>query len=531
MFINLILLSIVAIIYLLLGVLAFINKPKDKYVRIFFIFIVLMAVWIIANFFSDLAKEYSLVMFWMKLTFIMPVIFVTILFYFSLIFPKGKINNWLKYSIWVASLVITVLIFSRLIIWDVTITKSGADVTFGSLGALYLLYFLGFLSAAIYVLLKKYLKEKGVEKKQLGFLLLGLCLFLIGATITNLIIPFAWGIFEPSKYGPYFSIIFTTMTFYAITRHHLFDIKIIATEIFAVVISAIMFVQIFAYESSQGVFLGVLLFIGVAFFSYLLFRSVNKEVQAKNKIVSLNKELNQKNTYLDELLKQKSEFLHITSHQLKTPISIIRGYLSMILDGDYTGTKKDDAIAKAMMASNRLGDTVRDFLDASDLEGENIYFKLSPVSITKIIEDLIDNKQVLLKNKDLKLELIKPQTPLPLALTSEERITDVFSNLIDNAIFYTPQGSVKVLLSADSKSIQIEVRDTGIGILPEEGEKLFQKFFRSVRSSLLKPDGSGLGLFIAQKIVLNCGGKIWLKSQGLGKGTSFFVKLPIHNKK
>lgn len=531
MYINLILLGIIVLINFSLGVLAFINNPRNKNLKIFFLFIIFLVTWIIANYFSDITKDYFWVIFWLRLTFIAPVLFATVLLYFGLIFPAEKLRISSRYLLGISSLIVSILVFSNLIIKDVVIKESGVDVVFGYLGAVYLLYFVGILVAALIVLLKKYFKSKDLEKKQLKTFILGLFLFLFGATVTNLIIPFIWGLFEPSKYGPYFSVIFTTLAFYAITKHHLFKVKIIATEIFAVILSIISFAQIFIYESWQGRFLGTILFIFVTFFSYLLIRSVLKEVKSKEQIERLNKELSRKNEYLDELLKQKSEFLHVTSHQLKTPISIIRGYLSMIIDGDYKGTKKDEAIIKVMQATNRLSDTVRDFLDASDLEGETIYFKLEPVNIHDILKETISDKQILIKNKNLQIIMAEPHEEIPLVSTSKDRIIDVFSNLIDNAVYYTPKGSITISFIKKGKSVIVEIKDTGIGISKEESAKLFEKFSRSSRSKLLRPDGSGLGLFIARKIVINCGGKIWFHSDGQGTGTSFFVELPIYNDK
>ncbi len=524
---HIFILGFIVVVNFLISILVYINEPKNKNNKYFFLFVFSLIIWVITNYLSDVDSNFFRVWWWLRLTFITPALFVTILFYFSLNFPKtGLVSKRVKITIWVCLVTIVFLLLSDLIIKSFKMSEGGVAVNFGYLGIVYVMYFVFFFLASLYVLARKFIQEKGVTKKQLLYLILGLSLFVVSATTTNLIIPFIFNVFLLSVYGPYFFIFFVVFLAYAITKHKLFNIKVVATEIFSLFITFILFVNLFFFNSVPELLVKLVIFIATLFFVILLIKSTFAEVKHQEWIEKLNKELGIKNNYLDELLKQKGEFLHITSHQLKTPISIIRGYLSMIIEGDYKGTKKDEAIIKAMQATNRLGDTVRDFLDASDLEGEFIYFKLEPVNIDDILRELISNKQILIKNKDLRIILVEPSEKVPIVSTSKERIMDVFSNLIDNAIYYTPKGSIEVSFKLKDKSVMVAIKDTGIGISSEEAGKLFTKFSRSSRAKLLRPDGSGLGLFIARKIVTNCGGKIWLHSEGIGKGASFFVELP-----
>ncbi|MDX9892968.1 MAG: ATP-binding protein [Patescibacteria group bacterium] len=257
-------------------------------------------------------------------------------------------------------------------------------------------------------------------------------------------------------------------------------------------------------------------------------QNFNKNLQQKVDIQT--QEITKKNQYLQELLKMKNEFLNIASHQLKTPISITRGYLSMILDGTIKEqAKQQDALEKAMGGINRLNETVKNFLDASDLEGKEMELEIAKTDILKLIEDLIAAKKILAENKGLVLEFIKPKEKIPSFNLDGSRLTEAISNLIDNAIFYTNEGKVCVSLNVSNNEIIISIQDTGIGISPSEQKNLFNKFRRGKRAILAKPDGSGLGLYICKKIVELHKGKIVLES-AVGQGTKFIIQLPTNLK-
>ena len=248
----------------------------------------------------------------------------------------------------------------------------------------------------------------------------------------------------------------------------------------------------------------------------------------KQRVDEQTREIKEKNIHLEELLKMKTEFLDIASHQLKTPISITRGYLSMILDGTLKEpAKKDDAIKKAMFGINRLNETVKDFLDASDLEGEKIELDLEKTDLTKLVAKLCQEKEILAKDKNLKLVFASSEKKPIVVSIDSSRLSEAISNLIDNAIFYTEKGGVAVSadLSADKKSAIIKIADTGIGISASDRKRLFNKFTRGEKAVLTKPDGSGLGLYITQKIVESHHGKVDLQSE-VGKGSTFSVTLP-----
>jgi len=260
-----------------------------------------------------------------------------------------------------------------------------------------------------------------------------------------------------------------------------------------------------------------------------LYREVHEFSKTlEQKVAEQTQEIRKQNIYLKDLIKMKGEFLNIASHQLKTPISITRGYLSMLLDGTLKGPKKRlDSLQKAMAGIDRLNETVKDFLDASDLEGKDIELELEKTDLFKLIKSIVDGKELLAKKKGLKLIFNQPPKKLSLMKLDPSRLYEAIANLVDNAVFYTEKGEVTVTLSQAEKKKEaiIKVADTGIGISPEEQKKLFTKFTRGKKAILTKPDGSGLGLYISKRIIDLHKGSIKLKSEA-GKGTTFIISLP-----
>ncbi|MCK9393678.1 MAG: ATP-binding protein [Candidatus Paceibacterota bacterium] len=247
----------------------------------------------------------------------------------------------------------------------------------------------------------------------------------------------------------------------------------------------------------------------------------------KEKIEEQTKDIKQNNKYLKELLDMKSDFLRVISHQLNTPLSIIRGYFSMMKDGDY---KPEKALPIIEAGLYRIINTVADYCDAYKLEGEKMETKPTKVNIEEAIENTIKEKIKYIKDKNLKLSIKKPNFKIPIVWCDLEKTTRVLSNLIENAISYTDKGSIELSYGLKKDFLIINIKDTGCGISKSDKEKLFEKFSRGNRAPNIHPDGSGLGLYISKKIIEGNGGEIYYKSNGENKGTTFSFTIPIYKK-
>jgi signal transduction histidine kinase len=256
---------------------------------------------------------------------------------------------------------------------------------------------------------------------------------------------------------------------------------------------------------------------------------VARNLELYENVQKVNKDLHEANTHLKVLDKAKSEFLSIASHQLRTPVSAIKGYLSMMLDGDFG--KIPDNISKIINdlfeSASRLARTINIFLNVSRIEAGRLKLEKHAMQIDDMIDSVITELINSAASKNIKLIYNKPKQTPPLIYADSDKLREVVLNLIDNAIKYTPEGSVEVSLEFDDKNLTFISKDTGIGINPEEARTLFRKFVRGDGVAQIHTGGSGLGLFIAQKITKEHNGRIWVESEGKSKGSVFKFEVPL----
>ena len=234
---------------------------------------------------------------------------------------------------------------------------------------------------------------------------------------------------------------------------------------------------------------------------------------------------------LKKLDQAKSEFISIASHQLRTPLTTIKGYISMILEKSYgqMSRKIKKPLENINVSNERLIKLVNDLLSVSRIEAGKIELDLAKVSIEKTIAEVIDELAIIAEKKKIYLKFKKAGKPLPEITADKDKIRQVIINLIDNAIRYTNQGGITAVCRAEKGKCKIEITDTGEGMTEEEISKLFESFSRGKAGPRFWTEGAGLGLYIAKKFVEMHQGRIWAKSAGKNKGSTFHIELPIKN--
>lgn len=235
------------------------------------------------------------------------------------------------------------------------------------------------------------------------------------------------------------------------------------------------------------------------------------------------------NSQLKDLDKAKSEFLSIASHQLYTPLTALRGYISMILEGDYGPISDEqkpilDILNKSTL---RLIELIKDLLDISRIESGRLELHLESVDLVEIATELVADLLPNAINKKLDLQFHAPEHELPHVVVDSQRIRQVMLNFVDNAIKYTPEGHVDVYLKEEGGRVTFSVTDTGRGLAPGSVEKLFQKFSRVGGSFRVNTEGTGLGLYVAKQIINEHRGRVSVSSPGENKGSTFSMELPI----
>jgi signal transduction histidine kinase len=447
---------------------------------------------------------------------------------FSFVFPFQKTQPSFFYKTLFYLFTLSILFISiwpGVMIEKVEIVSWGKNVILGWPYFLYVTYFTLCMIGAFGNFIQKYRESKGVEKLQIKYVFWGLILAAIWGTIFNLFFPLA-GNYKWIWLGPYFTLIMISFLTYSILKHHLLNIKVMATEIFSILISIFLLLDALLSKTKTEFFLKFGLFLVVTFFSYLLIRSVINEVKAKEKIAKISQDLKKVNTELKRLDQEKSDFLSIASHQLRTPMTVMKGYISMITEGMFGEIQKDakNALSKIYVSNQRLIKLVNDLLNLSRIERGKMRYNFQKDRVEKVVKDVISQLKPVAEQKGLFLDYEKPVSKIPEIIFDTEYIRQVIINLLDNAIKYTQKGGIKVSISTNPQKIILAVKDSGAGIATEEIGKIFKRYQRGLKQGA---KGLGMGLYIAKKIVDDHKGKIWAKSEGKGKGTTFFVELPI----
>ncbi|MFH1564596.1 MAG: ATP-binding protein [bacterium] len=241
-----------------------------------------------------------------------------------------------------------------------------------------------------------------------------------------------------------------------------------------------------------------------------------------------SKQLQRANKNLVELADAKSNFLSVASHQLRTPVSIVKGMLSMLVDGDVPKDKEHQFIERSFANLKRLNNIIHDLLSASAVEGVDFKLNKKMTQIDDIIKKVVEERTEKATAKNLKLIYNQPKTLIKPLNIDDNKITEVIANLIDNAIQYTPSGKIEINADVKNKNFVFKIKDTGIGIKAKDFSKLFQKISRLPNAINIRPDGTGLGLYLVQKIIKAHNGKVDVKSSGVnGEGSEFGFWLPM----
>jgi len=238
--------------------------------------------------------------------------------------------------------------------------------------------------------------------------------------------------------------------------------------------------------------------------------------------------LKQTNEKLKELDETKDEFLSMASHQLRTPLTSVKGYLSMVLDGD-VGKISDDQrklLEQAFVSSQRMVYLIADLLNVSRLKTGKFVIESVPTNLADIVQSEIAQLKEVARAKNLKLSYTKPRN-FPSLLLDETKTRQVIMNFADNAIYYTPSGGhINIELKTDKSNVYFTVTDNGLGVPRSEQPHLFTKFFRAQNARQVRPDGTGLGLFMAKKVVSAQGGSIIFESKE-SAGSTFGFTFPL----
>jgi signal transduction histidine kinase len=382
---------------------------------------------------------------------------------------------------------------------------------------------------AVFLCVRKYRQSNLPEgKKQTLYLAIG-TIILLGLFVATNILGDATLVYEFNLIGPLGMALFIAFISYMIVRFKAFNVKLFSAQILIGTLVFLIFAILFIRKIENIRIVTLFTLALTAILGTFLVRSVKKEVESKDRLQKLSDELQASNTRLKELDTQKTEFLSFATHQIRSPLASMKGYASLILEGDVGPVSEPmRKMTETILASaNTLANVVEGYLNITRIELGTMKYEMKSVDFAHLITEVTKEQKVNIEAKGLAYSVsIDASQTYPIK-ADLDKFKQVLMNTIDNSIKYTPKGSIAVSLEKDAAKgmIRFIVADTGVGIAPDVMPKLFRKFSRASNASEANIHGTGLGLFIAKEIVTAHGGKMWAESEGEGKGSRFIVEM------
>ena len=400
---------------------------------------------------------------------------------------------------------------------------------------LFTIYFLFFFFGGLLIIGNQLRYASGYARLQLSFIFWSVLLAGSGGVIFNLFMPSPF--FNEWRFiwiGPIFTFLIVFFITYAIAKYRLLNIKAIAAELLTIALIVGLAIELFLSSTLLAAFFRLVILLFVATSGIFLVRSVVNEVKRREEMERLSRELAAANEKLKELDQAKTDFLSLASHQLRSPLTIVKIGAGALLEGMFgklTSKKQVDVLNKILESANRLINLIGEYLNVSRIELGDMKYHFAVGDLALFVREIVDEYQPRAQMKKLKLTFAKSADLVPVIFDAE-KFRHVIMNLIDNAIKYTQAGFVHVEVARDDKQIYVRIKDTGIGLDAADISVIFQKFRRSSRTNLRMREGepvegSGLGLHVAKMFVDKHGGKIWAESPGHGQGSTFIVSLAL----
>lgn len=509
----------------LIGIFVFLKNKKDQINLRFFLFCLSAAVWSAGYFCWQIAADENSALLWSRLLMVGAIFIPLTHFHFVLAFlgKKRKIALRVGYGLTLFFLVIS---FSRYFVTGVSPKMffpfwPNPGILYGP----FLLMFFSYTAYAWHLLVKENRKSTGIKRQQIRYILISSVIsFLAGSTNY-----FLWYNVAIPPFGNAIAVSFVIFISYAILKHHLFDIKVITTELLVSLLGLVLFADLLFSETTSVFVIKSVTFLGFIYLGWSLIRSVLQEIKRREEVEKKDKELQGAYDELKKLDIAKSEFIAMASHQLRTPLALIKGLVSMILEGSY-GMPVDEMekpLKNIFDSNERLIRIVNDLLSISKVELGKLEVNKESIQLEELIEKVFSELKPRAEKKGIYLKWQKPENKLPLIEADPLKINQAIYTVIENAIRYTTEGGAEITVEAANQKIRIKVKDTGEGMDKNESQRIFESFTRGGAGVRLWTQGAGLGLYLAKRYIELHAGKIWAESRGRGSGSTFYVELPI----
>ncbi len=526
----------IVIVSLVFGLIIFLRDKKSILSRLFAGITVTFSLWVLNIIVQWIATPNSIIYFAWQLTAILEILIFLLAIYFVDVFISHKDISANK------KILLGVIYLSALVLTPTVLNVSSYDLTFceGTIGPLWYAIYAFEVTSLLWIasIGFNYYKEHKNSTNGLNFsrqnklVTIGTIVFLFLFSGSNIYGEITQN-YAVNLIGPIGMVVFLGLIAYLLSKYKSFgSTKIIGVQMLVYALWVLVFSLVFINSIDLihivvGITFILLIILGVG-----LIRSVKKEIEQKERLERLTFQLSDANEKLKDLDKSKTEFLSLASHQLRSPLTAIKGYSSMLLDGSYGEIQEKNKmpIDRIFQSANNLTLIVEDLLSVTKIEQGGMQYEFTGIDLAKVAKTLVEEQSVNAKKRGLEL-VFDNKIGTAIVMADATKIRQVLLNFVDNAIKYTPKGSVSVTVeSIDGNKVRFAVKDSGVGMSEETKHNLFEKFKRGEEGSRIDSGGSGLGLYLAKEIVGAHAGEIHVESDGVGKGSTFIVDLPLKNR-
>jgi signal transduction histidine kinase len=307
------------------------------------------------------------------------------------------------------------------------------------------------------------------------------------------------------------------------------DFKVIAVQMLTFSIWLIILKDMYVVDRGLINFYNAIFFFMAVIFGVILIRTTFDSLTLEKQRHALQMQYENAHQRIRDIDTRKTQFISLTSHQLRGPLSAIKGYASMILEGDFgrVTKKMEDPLMKIYESSLSLGLLINDFLSVSQIEQGEVVYDTKRIDVTSVLDAVIDEFAISFEKNGIEVKRTYDTSENIMVNVDIEKIHVVFAKIIDNALRYTPSGVVTISIARKNNDVLITIKDTGIGISKDDMTHMFKKFTRTHNAAEIFVHGSGLGLYVAKEMIEAQDGKLWVDSPGLGLGATFHVALPM----
>ena len=502
-----------AVIAVAFGLLVISKNWRERSNMLFALMTVALAVWGTGYWMWLRAVQSPEALFWVTILSVGSVFIPVFFFHWVvLLLNKERQNHLICIGSYTAALFMSLFAFSPLFIS--TVSQKLYFPFWPEAGVLYTIYifsiYIGLIAYTLFLLFREFISgNDALVRGRVMYILLGAILGFGGGFFNFLL----WYDIYIPPYGTFLVSAFPFLLGYAALKHQLFSLKAIAAEILVFFISVVLLIEVVLSTSPVEVILRGVFFLTTAVAGYLLIRSVYREIEQREKI--------------EELSNQKSEFMTFASHEIRNPITAMRGYASLIVDGtvDHASPEVKAVAQKILIGGNDVLNLIAQFLSKSKMELGQISYNSAPFDLGAAASAIADGYVPHAELRGLTLEK-KIDAPHQYTIKADEgKVKEVIGNLIDNSLKYTVHGGVTVAVERHGVAVRLTISDTGVGIAPETLPHLFKKFSRAdaQKVNLL---GTGVGLYLAKTFIEAMGGRIWAESEGKDKGSRFILEFP-----